>query len=222
VPDRLTARLTGVAPGVLSSIPASQLGTSFPHEDRVALSSDITGLLRSWGEGDAGALDQLFPLVYDRMRQLAHQRLRHEPDGSLNTTALVHEAYLKLVDGPRVELRDRGHFLGLASRVMRHLLVDHARARKAAKRGMGQAAVPLDDAAWLPDETADTVEELDEALQRLEAIDGRRTRILEQRYFGGLTLEETAEALDVSLATVKRELRSARAWLALELRREMP
>lgn len=186
------------------------------------LSTDITDLLRRWGEGDAQALDQLFPLMYDRMRQLAHQRLRNEPDGSLNTTALVHEAYLKLVDSPRLTLRDRGHFLGLASRVMRHLLVDHARARRTAKRGLGATPVPLDDVAWLPDDRVETITEVDEALRRLEAIDERRTRILEQRYFGGLTLEETAEALGISLATVKRELRSARAWLALELQREVP
>jgi RNA polymerase sigma factor (TIGR02999 family) len=186
------------------------------------LPADITDLLRRWGEGDPQALDRLFPLVYDRMRQLAHQRLRCEPDGSLNTTALVHEAYLKLVDTPRVSVRDRGHFLGLASRVMRHLLVDHARARKAAKRGLGATPVSLEDAAWLTEDAADTVSELDEALRRLEALDQRRTRILEQRYFGGLSLEETAEALGVSLATVKRELRSARAWLALELQREPP
>jgi RNA polymerase sigma factor (TIGR02999 family) len=186
------------------------------------LPADITDLLHRWGQGDTDALDQLFPLVYDRMRQLAHQRLRSEPDGSLNTTALVHEAYLKLVDTPRVTVRDRGHFLGLASRVMRHLLVDHARARNAAKRGHGAASVPLEDAGWLSDEAAETVSELDEALRRLQAVDERRTRILEQRYFGGLTLEETAEALGVSLATVKRELRSARAWLALELQRGLP
>jgi RNA polymerase sigma factor (TIGR02999 family) len=185
----------------------------------VALSADITDLLHRWGEGDAGALDQLFPLMYDRMRQLAHQRLRTEPDASLNTTALVHEAYLKLVDSPRVSLRDHGHFLGLASRVMRHLLVDHARGRRAAKRGLGASPAPLEDATWLADDQVETIAELGEALQRLEAIDERRTRILEQRYFGGLTLEETAEALGISLATVKRELRSARAWLALELRR---
>ncbi len=151
----------------------------------MALTSDITDLLRRWGEGDAGALDQLFPLVYERMHQLAHHRLRDEGDGSLNTTALVHEAYLKLVDTQRVDVRDRGHFLGLASRVMRHLLVDRARARNAAKRGSGEAPVPLDDAPWLADEDQETVEELDEALRRLEAIDERRTRILEQRYAGG-------------------------------------
>lgn len=200
----------------------SWLGDSFSNEDRLAYPVDITDLLRRWGEGEAGALDQLFPLMYDRMRQLAHQRLRSEPDGSLNTTALVHEAYLKLVDSPQVSVRDRGHFLGLASRVMRHLLVDHARARKAVKRGLGATPVPLEEAAWLADDRVDTITELDEALQQLEAIDERRTRILEQRYFGGLTLEETAEALGISVATVKRELRSARAWLALELQREVP
>lgn len=192
-----------------------------PREDRLALPTDITDLLRRWGEGDAGALDRLLPLMYDRMRQLAHQRLRTEPDASLNTTALVHEAYLKLVDSPRLTLHDRGHFLGLASRVMRHLLVDHARARRTAKRGLGAAPVPLEDVPWLPEDRVETVAELDEALKRLEAIDERRARILEQRYFGGLTLEETAEALNLSLATVKRELRSARAWLAIELQREL-
>lgn len=183
----------------------------------MASPTDITQLLRRWGEGDAQAFDQLIPLVYDRMRQLAHQRLRSEPEGSLNTTALVHEAYLKLVDSPRIQVRDRGHFLGLASRVMRHLLVDHARARGTAKRGLDAAPVAFDEGNWIPDDAVAAVTELDEALKRLESIDERRTRILEQRYFGGLTLEETASALGISLATVKRELRSARAWLALEL-----
>lgn len=178
---------------------------------------DITQLLRRWSEGDAEALGALVPLVYERMRQLAHHRLRSDPNASLNTTALVHEAYLRLVDTPQPNLRDRGHFLGLASRVMRHLLVDHARARKAAKRGLGASAVELNETLWVTDETLDHITELDEALRRLESIDERRSRILEQRYFGGLTLEETAQALGVSLATAKRELRSARAWLAAEL-----
>jgi RNA polymerase sigma factor (TIGR02999 family) len=182
-----------------------------------APSDEITDLLRRWGDGDAAALDRLMPLVYERMRQLAHQRLRREPDASLNTTALVHETYLKLVDSSRVDVRDRGHFLGLASRVMRHLLVDHARRRKAVKRGEGDAPLSLDGGEWLPDDALDSVAALDDALQRLEFIDERRSRILEHRYFGGLTLEETALALDISVATVKRELRSARAWLATQL-----
>ena len=182
--------------------------------------SQITRLLHRWGEGDPEAFDQLIPLVYDRLRHLAHQRLRNEPGArSLNTTGLVHEAYLKLVDSPQASLRDRGHFLSLASRVMRHLLVDNARARAAAKRGGGAYPVELDEALLVPEETLDAVEELDEALKRLEALDPRQSQILEQRYFGGLSLEETAEALGVSLATVKRELRSARAWLAVELGR---
>jgi RNA polymerase sigma factor (TIGR02999 family) len=138
--------------------------------------------------------------MYGLMRQLARQRLRSEPDVSLNTTALVHEAYIKLVDSPRVDVRDRGHFLGLASRVMRHLLIDHARARKAGKRGAGAIAVTLGDGIRISDETVEPLVALDDALRRLETIDERRSRILEQRYFGGLTLEETAEALGISLA----------------------
>lgn len=187
----------------------------------MASPADITQLLRLWGDGDPGALDLLVPLVYDRMRQLAHQRLRNEPDASLNTTALVHEAYLRLVNSPKQNLRDRGHFLGLASRVMRHLLVDHARARKAAKRGLGTAAIELADELCITNDALEPITELDEALKRLELIDERRSRILEQRYFGGLTLDETAEALDVSIATVKRELRSARAWLGVQLTAEV-
>lgn len=186
-----------------------------------AAPSQITRLLQRWGEGDREALDQIMPIVYERLRQLAHQRLRSAPgEASLNTTGVVHEVYLKLVDAPRVSLRDRSHFLAFASRVMRNLLVDHARARRAAKRGGGQAPVEVESALWLPEEQAEAVAELDEALARLEALDERQSRILELRYFGGLSLEETAQALGISLATVKRELRSARAWLALELRGE--
>jgi len=181
--------------------------------------SDITGLLRRWGAGDPQALDQLIPLVYDRLRHLAHQRLRSEQgECSLNTTDLVHEAYLKLVDSPNPSLRDRSHFLALASRLMRHLLVDHARARKAVKRGGGVTPPEPDPMMRLPQADLDAFADLDEALRRLEVMDTRQGQILEQRYFGGLSLEETASALGVSLATVKRELRSGRAWLAHELR----
>ena len=182
-------------------------------------SEEITGLLRRWSEGDSHALDRLIPIVYDHLRGLAHRRLRAEPGPcSLDTTGLVHEAYLRLVGGPGQDLRDRGHFLSLASHVMRNVLVDHGRARKAAKRGGGVANQILDDPlAWIPDQELDRYAEMDEALKRLEELDPRQSRILEQRYFGGLSLDETAEALGVSLATVKRELRSARAWLAVQL-----
>lgn len=184
-------------------------------------SSEITGLLRRWSAGDVRARDQLIPLLYDRLRRLAHQRLRRAAgEQTLNTTALVHEAYLCLVDAPRVDLPDRAHFLALASRVMRNLLVDRARARQAAKRGGGTRALDLQDALWMSDEDLDTVNNLHEALTRLAALSPRQSQLLQHRYFGGLSLEESATALGVSLATAKRELRSARAWLALELRDE--
>lgn len=184
--------------------------------------SDITLLLHRWSEGDSRALDQLVPLVYELLRELAHQRRRSAPaEQSLNTTALVHEAYLRLAGAPNPSLRDRSHFLALASRVMRCLLADHSRARMAAKRGGGAAALELREDVWVPDERLERLAELDEALKRLEVLDPRQSQILEQRYFGGLSLEETAEATGLSLATVKRELRSARAWLLAELTHEL-
>ncbi len=184
--------------------------------------SDVTQLLQRWSDGDRDALDQLVPLVYEHLRRVAHQRVRHEDASpSLNTTGLVHEAYLKLVDLRRARFRDRAHFLAMASRVMRRLLIDHARARRAARRGGGIAAMELGEALAISDPQADALSELDEALQRLEQIDPRQSEILEQRFFGGLSLEETAEVVGVSLATVKRELRFARAWLAAELSSEL-
>jgi RNA polymerase sigma factor (TIGR02999 family) len=181
--------------------------------------SDITRLLHRWTAGDADARDELVPLVYDRLRQLAQQRRRHTPgDHSLDTTALVHEAYIRLVEVRRVDLRDRAHFLALASRVMRNLLVDHARARTAAKRGGKAEPLPLDEALVMSGEQLDLISDLDSALERLERLSPRQSTLLEQFYFGGLTTEEAAEATGVSVATVKRDLRSARAWLALELR----
>ena len=183
--------------------------------------SEVTRLLKRWTAGDLHAREQLIPLVYNRLRELAHQRLRSAPgEHSLNTTALVHEAYLRLVDGPRADLPDRAHFLALASRIMRNLLVDRARGRAAAKRGGGKAPLELEEALWISDANLDAVTEVDEALTRLEALSPRQSQLLQHRYFGGLSLEETAAALRVSLATAKRELRSARAWLALELRGE--
>jgi len=182
--------------------------------------SEVTGLLQRWSAGDVRARDHLIPLVYDRLRRLAHQRLRNAPEQTLNTTALVHEAYLRLVDAPRVALPDRAHFLALTSQIMRNLLVDRVRARTAAKHGGGKITLELQEAFWMSDEDLDTVSDLHEALTRLEALNPRQSQLLQHRYFGGLSLEESAAALGVSLATAKRELRSARAWLALELRGE--
>ncbi len=180
--------------------------------------SEITAFLRQWSDGDRTALDRLVPVVYDQLRHLAHERLRDErPGHTLNTTALVHEAYVRLVEVRQLRFRDRAHFLAMASRVMRRVLVDYARSRNALKRGTGAVPAPLEEALLVPDSVADIVEELDEALERLEAVDERAARIVEHRYFGGLTLEETGEALGVSVSTVKGDLRFARAWLAREL-----
>src|SRR6267378_6097369 len=183
--------------------------------------SEVTRLLQQWTAGDAHARDQLIPLVYDRLRRLAHQRLLAAPgDNSLNTTGLVHEAYLRLVDASGVDLPDRAHFLALAAQIMRNLLVDRARARLAAKRGGGMRPLDLDEFQWISDENLETVAELDDALKRLERLSPRQGQLLQHRYFGGLTLEESAMEIGVSLATAKRELRSARAWLALDLKGE--
>jgi RNA polymerase sigma factor (TIGR02999 family) len=180
--------------------------------------SDVTRLLQLWTDGDREALDELVPLLYEHLRRVAHRQLRGEAASpSMNTTVLVHEAYFKLVDLRRARFRDRAHFLAMASRVMRRLLIDHARARHAARRGGGVAAVELEEEFAISDPQVDAIADLDEALQRLERLDPRQSQILEQRFFGGLSLEETAEAVGVSLATVKRELRFARAWLAAEL-----
>ena len=197
-------------------------GKPQPTEGRItAIQSEVTGLLKRWSAGDDRARDQLIPLVYDRLRELAHQRLRSASDeNSLNTTGLVHEAYMNLVDAPRLDLPDRAHFLALVSEVMRNLLVDRARARMAAKRGSGVTPLELNETLWISDENLDNVAELHEALLRLEAVSPRQAVLLQHRYFGGLSLEESAAASGISLATTKRELRSARAWLALELRGE--
>jgi len=184
--------------------------------------SQISGLLQQWSAGDQGAREQLIPLVYERLHELAHQRLRGAPaENSLNTTGLVHEAYLKLVDASQVDLPSRAQFLALASEVMRNLLVDRARARMAAKRGGGKVPLELDESFAVSDENLGHVTELDDALTQLASLSPRQSLLLQHRYFGGLSLEESARASGVSLATAKRELRSARAWLALELRGEV-
>lgn len=181
-------------------------------------SAEVTALLRQWEQGDPDALNRIVPLVYAELRNLARRRLGREHSAqSLSPTLLVHDAYLKLMDVREARFRDRAHFLAMASRVMRRLLIDRARARRAARRGGGAEVVEWDDNLVASDAQADALADLDEALTRLEAIDPRQGQIVEQRYFGGLTLEETAEAIGVSLATVKRELRFAHAWLAAEL-----
>ena len=184
---------------------------------------DISQLLLALNEGDHGAMDRLVPLVYEHLRKLAHARLRNERAGhTLNTTDLVHEAYLRLADVKQMQWQGRAHFLAMAARMMRRVLLDYAERRNALKRGGGQRNLPLDEEALLiPEAYAEAIVDLDEALTRLEAINPRFSQTIEQRYFGGLKLEETAEVLGVSLATVKRDLRFAQAWLAEELNRDL-
>lgn len=188
------------------------------EQQRMKDGSDATQLLKRASDGDQEAVEALVPLVYDELRAIAHARLRGERSGhTLSTTALVHEAYLKLVDINQVQWRDRAHFFAVASRMMRRVLVDYAKARGAEKRGGGWRQVELEEMADLPPEQAQAIEDLDEALTRLEKMSPRQSRLLEHRYFGGLKMKECAEVLGVSIGTVKNELRFARAWLAREL-----
>ena len=185
---------------------------------RSMVHTDGTDVPQRWAASEKEALDRLVPAVYAQLRSLARLRLRDAAaERSLNTTGLVHEAYLRLVESAGSSFENRDHFLALASRVMRNVLVDHARARTAAKRGGGAVLGELHEETWAADVDLERVTELDEALTRLEQLDERQARMVEQRYFGGLTLDEIAAALNLSLATVKRDLRSARAWLAAEL-----
>jgi RNA polymerase sigma-70 factor (ECF subfamily) len=175
---------------------------------------EVTGLLVAWSEGDHDALARLLPLVERELRLLAHRYLRRErPDHTLQTTALVHEAYLRLVDQKRTHWRSRAHFYGIAASLMRRILIDHARRIAYAKRGGGAPHLPLDEATLLADERAAELVALDDALSALARVDERKARIVELRYFGGLTAEETAEVLGVHVDTVGREWRRAKMFL---------
>jgi len=181
-----------------------------------ASGAQLTQLLESWQQGDSSAAEDLIPLVYTQLRGIAALRLRAErPGHTLQATALVHEAWLRLMQQHGAKWRNRGQFFAIAAQAMRRILVDYARARKAAKRGDGDEVLPLDDLASVlvqpsPD---DELLALDAALEQLAALDERQSRVVELRFFGGLSVEETAEALDISPTTVKREWATARAWL---------
>jgi RNA polymerase sigma factor (TIGR02999 family) len=182
---------------------------------------DITRLLREWRGGNAEALQRLIPLVYGELHTLASRYLSHERrDHTLQTTALVHEAYLKLAGQRDVEWQNRAHFFGIAAQLMRRILVDHARRDRRGKRGGGARHVPLDDMdppSAAPAVDAADAYAIDRALSRLEAVDPQQGRVVELRYFGGMTIEETAEVMGISPATVKREWAVARAWLYREI-----
>jgi RNA polymerase sigma factor (TIGR02999 family) len=179
---------------------------------------DVTGLLRAWGLGDLAARDQLVAVVHQELRRRAASRLRHERPGHvLQPTELVHEAYLRLVGQQHADWRSRGQFFAVASEMMRRILVDHARRRKMAKRSGGWARVTLDDAVAQTDPPDVDLLDLDEALTDLASFDSRKSRVAELRFFAGLSVDETADALGISSATVDREWQVARAWLYARL-----
>ena len=184
-----------------------------------ALQHEITQLLLKWSGGDASALDQLVPMLYPELRRIARRYMgRENPEHTLQTSALINEAYLRLVNQQSVEWQDRSHFFAVASQVMRRILVDHARRYSYKKRGGGSATrISLDENAAVIEARAAEFVALDDALEELGKIDERKLRIVELRFFGGLTVEETAEVLKISPITVKREWRSARAWLLREM-----
>jgi RNA polymerase sigma factor (TIGR02999 family) len=181
-------------------------------------SGEVTSLLADWQRGDHAALDRLLPIVYDELRRLARRQMRAErPDHLLQTTALVHEAYLRLVDQENVRWQTRVHFFAVAAQVMRHILVDYARARLRAKRGGARELLPLHDVAVLSEGRAEELIAVHLALDNLTALDPRKARVFELRYFGGLSTDEVAAALKVSAATVARDWRMAKAWLRRDI-----
>jgi RNA polymerase sigma-70 factor, ECF subfamily len=183
--------------------------------------SDISTLLRAWSDGDRNALERLTPIVYDELRRLAHRYMRRErPGHSLQTTALVNEAYMRLVDYKRMQWQDRAHFFAVSAQLMRRILVERAR-RRNLKRGGGAPHVSLEEAAVVGGnrgaDPGGNLVALDDALNALALLDPRKVQVVEMRFFGGLTLEETAEVLKVSPVTVRRDFRTAKAWLYREL-----
>ncbi len=187
------------------------------------LEADVTGLLQAWRGGDQSALENLIPLLERELHRIAKHYMTAQPPGhTLQTTALVNEAYLRLVDAQQANWHDRSHFLAVCSQIMRHVLVDHERARQAAKRGGGAQVAPLEE-AWVasPEPDADVVA-IDEALNTLSKVYPRKARVIELRFFGGLSVGETAAVLEISQDAVMRDWRLARAWLARELKQKKP
>lgn len=183
-----------------------KVATPAPH--------DVTALLESWSNGDPDALQRLMPLVYDELHRLARNYLRRErPDHTLQSTALVHEAYMRMVNQKTVHWQNRAHFFGVAAQSIRHILVDHARSYQTAKRGSGGHKLSLDEAIAITEARDIDLIALDDALNGLSAVDPQQGRIVELRFFGGLSIEETADVLKISPATVKRDWVMAKAWL---------
>ena len=179
----------------------------------------VTRLLANWGQGDEAALEKMTPIVYDELRRLAHRYMQGQrPDHTLQTTALVNEAYLRLVDQTTPSFANRSHFFAVAATAMRQILVNHAKAQQRQKRGGGASKVDLDTAALISPEQTKTVLDVDEALARLAQLDSRKAQVVELKYFGGLNQDEIADVLKISAITVRRDWLFARAWLYTELR----
>ena len=192
---------------------------SLPGMEQMSSEEEVTALLRRWRDGDEAALNKLTPLVYDELHRLAHKYIRRErPGHTLQTTALVNEAYVRLVDQNSVDWQNRAHFFGVAAQVMRHILVDYARQQTAVKRGGGLERFNLDEGLIVSKESAAELVALDEALKALSNLYPRRSKVVELRYFGGLNNKEASEILNVSETTIERDWRFARAWLFREMR----
>ena len=186
------------------------MGAQFP--------GDVTGLLRAWSGGDQAALERLIPLINGELRRIAKRYLQKErPDPSLQTTALVNEAYLRLIDAKRVDWHDRAHFFAVCAQIIRRILVDHARARHTAKRGAGLPPLSLDEALAVSAERTSDLVAIDDALDALSKVDPRKGRVVELRFFGGLSVEDTAHVLGISPESVMRDWRLAKVWLMREL-----
>jgi RNA polymerase sigma factor (TIGR02999 family) len=197
---------------IISAVTAPMMTLSTPG---------LTELLSEWRQGDQSALDKLTPLVYDELRRVAHRYVRRERNGhTLGTTALVNEAYLRLAGQKKIEWQNRSHFFAVTAQVMRHILIDHARRRHYAKHGGDLQRVSLSEAEVMSPERARELLALDEALAELAKMDLRKSRVVELRYFGGLGLEETADVLEISVMTVRRDWRAAKAWLFRRMKEE--
>ncbi len=186
-----------------------------------AATSELTGLLQDWKQGDTTALERLTPLIYDELRRIAHRYAQRERNGhTLQTTALVNEAYVRLAGAEKPDWQDRSHFFAVTAQVMRHILIDHARRRRYLKHGGEIQRVPLEEACLMAEDRAAELVSLDEALAELAQLDPRKIQVVELRYFGGLSLAETADALGVSQMTVRRDWRAAKAWLFRRMRHD--
>ena len=202
----------------MSSEPESA-SSATAGEPRQAGPQEVTQLLADWSQGDQAALEKLIPLVYEELRHLAHRYMEGQrPDHTLQTTALVNEAYLRLADQTKPNFANRSHFFAVAAKAMRQILVDYAKAQQSQRRGAGASKVELDEAALVAPEQTQTVLDVDEALERLAVLDSRKAHVVELKYFGGLDQDEIAEVLKISTVTVRRDWVFARAWLYTELR----